>query len=318
MNLAPIVLFVYNRPWHTEQTLRALQQNDLASESELYIYADGPKPHAEEKQLQQIRQVREIIRREQWCATVHIIESETNKGLADSVIAGVTEVVNRHGRVIVLEDDLVVSHAFLNYMNAALEYYQEQKSVFSISSDIPMNMPQIKPYDYDVFVSYRNFSYGWATWSDRWQQVDWAMTDYQKMQSNIYMQSAFNRGGDDLVTMFEAQYLGNIDSWAVRFTWAHFCHHAVSIMPTQTFVHHIGFDGSGIHCSSGITDNRILNQQTTYNFLPVLYEDARFINAFYNTYYRAPLPLYKRAINKIWRIAFGKKLFTATAEVFLK
>ena len=108
MKLSPIILFVYNRPWHTEQTLRALMANDLAPESELYIYADGPKSNATEEQLQKIREVRQLIRREQWCGNVHIVESEKNKGLADSVIGGVTEIINKYDKVIV-NDELSVA-----------------------------------------------------------------------------------------------------------------------------------------------------------------------------------------------------------------
>ena len=94
MNLAPIVLFVYNRPYHTEQTLMALQKNDLALDSELFIFADGPKVNATIEQLEKIEQVRKVIRKKQWCGKVHIIESEENKGLADSIVGGVTDIVN--------------------------------------------------------------------------------------------------------------------------------------------------------------------------------------------------------------------------------
>ena len=136
MTYAPIVLFVYNRPWHTEQTLRALMANDLAAASELFIYADGAKPNADADQLQRISDVRALIRREPWCGKVHIIESEINKGLADSIIAGVTEVVNQHGRAIVLEDDIVPTRGFLRYMNDALTLYEKDERVMLVSGYI--------------------------------------------------------------------------------------------------------------------------------------------------------------------------------------
>ena len=129
MKLAPIILFVYNRPWHTEQTLRALMANELAAKSELYIYADGPKPNATDEQLQKIHEVRQLIRQEQWCDKVHIVESEKNKGLADSIIGGVTEIVNKYGKIIVLEDDIVPTTGFLQYMNDALEMYKDDEQV---------------------------------------------------------------------------------------------------------------------------------------------------------------------------------------------
>ena len=318
MTLAPIILFVYNRPWHTEQTLRALMANDLASESELFIYADGPKETATEEQLQKIQEVRQLIRKDQWCGKVHIIESDKNKGLANSVIKGVSDVVNKYGKVIVLEDDLKTSPTFLTYMNKSLEYYESYNSVYSISADIPMKMPLIEDYDYDVFVSYRNFSYGWGTWKNRWNNVDWRMHTYSMIDTDKHIQSAFNRGGDDLYNMLQAQKDGLIDSWAVRFTLAHFINHAVSIMPTQTFVNHIGFDGSGIHCSGGINDMRPLNSKREYAFLPIIYEDSRWINAFYSTYYRGLLPLWKRIVNKLYRKFVGQNVFVKQGKVFVK
>src|SRR5476651_1758025 len=120
MQLAPIVLFVYNRPWHVEQTLNALAANELAAESELYIYADGPKDNADAITLENIQKTREIIRKKKWCNEVYIIERSKNLGLQASIIEGVTTVVNNYGKVIVLEDDIITSPYFLQYMNDAL------------------------------------------------------------------------------------------------------------------------------------------------------------------------------------------------------
>ncbi len=304
MVLAPIVLFVYNRPAHTERTLDALSNNDLASESELYIYADGPKPNATSEQQEKIAEVRNVIRKRQWCREVHIVESEINKGLANSIIEGVTKTVSKYGRVIVLEDDLETSPSFLTYMNKALDYYSPFQSVFSISSDIPMKMPVIKEYDFDVFVSHRNFSYGWGTWCDRWQQVDWSMGAFNMLEKDVFMQQAFNRGGSDLYNMLQAQKQHKIDSWSIRFTLAHFVLHAVSIMPTQSFIRHLGLDGSGTHCpSTQMISERKLNMKTDFHFLPVIYEDKRFIDAFYMCYVRKKLPLIKRLINKMLKVS---------------
>ena len=148
--LAPIVLFVYNRPWHTEQTLNALMQNELADQSVLYIYADGPKENATEEQLKKIEEVRHVIRTKKWCKEVHIIESEKNKGLADSIINGVTEIVNKYGKVIVLEDDIVTSKGFLKYMNEALELYKEEDKVYHISGYMfPVKGNCLKPFFID-------------------------------------------------------------------------------------------------------------------------------------------------------------------------
>ena len=130
MNLAPIVLFVYNRPWHTKQTVEALQKNELAKESELFIYCDEAK---NEDAGKSVDEVREYIDKVDGFKKVTIIKREKNWGLADSIIDGVTKIVNEYGKIIVLEDDLVTSPYFLKFMNDGLEFYKDEKKVFGIT-----------------------------------------------------------------------------------------------------------------------------------------------------------------------------------------
>ena len=165
MNLAPIVLFVYNRPWHTLQTLEALRKNALASESILYIFADGPKPFADESAMHKINETRECIKKKQWCKEVIIYEREINLGLADSIINGVTEIVNKHGKIIVLEDDIVTSKGFLKYMNDALDIYELEEKVMHISGYMfPVKKKLPKTFFYKPTTCW-----GWATWSRSWK-----------------------------------------------------------------------------------------------------------------------------------------------------
>ena len=223
-NYAPIIVFCYNRPWHVEQTLDALSRNDLAAQSVLYIYCDGPKADASDEMRKKIAEVRQVVRKRQWCKEVHVIEAEKNKGLASSIINGVTEVINRHGKVFVLEDDLVSSPHMLKFVNQALDYYQDYAGVFSISVNRPpLSKMQIPAdYPYDVFVSLRSYSTGWGTWKDRWEKVDWSMDDFDRCKQNQDMLRALCRLGDDFPPMIQLQEDGKIDSWAVRFSFAHF------------------------------------------------------------------------------------------------
>ena len=127
--MIPIILFVYNRPWHTRQTVKALQKNELAGRSDLFIFSDGPKDEQTEKAVQKVR---EYIHTIDGFQTVTIREREENWGLANSIIDGVTQIVNEYGRVIVLEDDLMTSPFFLRYMNDALNLYECEEKVISI------------------------------------------------------------------------------------------------------------------------------------------------------------------------------------------
>src|SRR6476661_2403902 len=131
MMTAPIVLFAYNRPWHTEQTLRSLSENYLAGESELIVYIDGPKPGATKEQQAQIENVFQLIQAQTWCKRLTVHRAKTNKGLANSVIHGVTETLRKHDRLIVLEDDMVLSPYFLQYMNEGLAKYEHTEEVIS-------------------------------------------------------------------------------------------------------------------------------------------------------------------------------------------
>lgn len=319
-SLASVIVFCYNRPWHVEKTLEALSHNALADQSTLYIYCDGPKEDATEEQKQKIAEVRQVVRRCQWCKEVHIVESEYNKGLANSIITGVTDVINKHGKVFVLEDDLVSSPYMLKYANTALDLYEDYAGVFSVSVNRPplskMQIPE--DYPYDVFASLRSFSTGWGTWKDRWNKIDWSMGDFDQCKEDQHIIRALNRKGEDFASMMQMQEDGLIDSWAVRFCFAHFKYHAVAILPCKSYVTNIGFDGSGTH--SGIVHNMYENDlsQSVANprMLDIVYEDDRIINAFYSSYYPKSRPIWQKAINYIARKLGKKAPFVIKKKVY--
>ena len=165
MSLAPIVLFVYNRPQHTLKTLEALMQNELAEMSELFIYCDGPKPNATKADLDKIDAVHTIILKKQWCKKVSIKKAEVNKGLADSIVEGVTEIVNKYGKIIVLEDDIVTSKGFLRYMNEALDLYENEPKVMQISGFMVPSKVGLE----QTGLFRCPASWGWATWNSSWK-----------------------------------------------------------------------------------------------------------------------------------------------------
>jgi hypothetical protein len=318
--LAPIIVFTYNRPVHTEKTLDALMQNELASESILYIYCDGAKENITEEQREKVARVRKVIRKEKWCKEIHIIEAENNKGLANSIIEGVTEVINKYGKAIILEDDLVTSPFFLKYMNDALDFYENRQSVFSVSANRPpekfFSIP--KDYEYDVFVSLRSYSTGWATWKDRWEQVDWSMKYLDSFLQRPNQIKALNRAGDDMTRLMIMQREGQIDSWAMRFGFAHFMNHAVAILPCISYVDNIGFDGTGIHSGINKSDyrNDISLALREIRFLDCLYEDDRIINAFYSRFCDKKRPVWQKVINRFCRIIGRKNIFVIKKKIY--
>lgn len=317
--LAPIILFTYNRPWHTKQTLEALLKNDLASDSVLYIYSDGPKLNASADQINKINEVREIIHAVVGFKDVIIVESDVNKGLANSIISGVTEVMNIHEKVIVLEDDLITSPYFLKYMNISLRFYEDFPSVFSISADRPPQNKMRIPdnYEFDVFVSLRPYSTGWATWNAKWKNIDWSLKHFDKLSENANIKNALNRGGNDLFDLYKKQYNSEIDSWAIRFCFHHFANHSISILPVNSFVYNIGFDGSGTHSPKQYRDESFhFSDLHNFNFLDILYEDKWIINAFYSSFYPKKRPIWEKIINRISRILGGENVFVIKKKIY--
>ncbi len=260
MNLAPIILFVYNRPWHTRQTVEALQKNELAKDSLLYIFSDGSKS---DKDIDTVKEIREFIKTIDGFKEVYVKESETNNGLANSVISGVTQIINKHGKVIVLEDDLIASPTFLEYMNILLDKYESESDIFSVTGyNHPKKVMQIPwDYHYDIYFNPRACSWSWGTWKDRWKNVDWEIRDFEDFKKNKDSQKNFNLGGEDMSEMLINQMEGKIDSWAIRWCYHHFKKNAHCVYPVKSYINNIGHDGSGVHCGNSINrfENKNLN-----------------------------------------------------------
>lgn len=240
--LSPIILFVYNRPWHTQKTIEALQENILATESELFIYSDGAKS---DDQKESVNAVREYIKEIQGFKKVTIIERHINFGLANSIIDGVTKIVNEFGKVIVLEDDLVTSPYFLSYMNNSLSLYENDESVASIHGYIyPIdNLP-------DTFFIKGADCWGWATWKRAWDVFEPNGTVLLKklMSRGLKYEADFN-GSYHYTKMLEEQIIGKNNSWAIRWYMSAFLENMLTLYPGKSYVENIGNDGSGTHCS---------------------------------------------------------------------
>lgn len=281
-SVAPIVLFVYNRPYHTRQTIDALQKNELANESELFIYSDAAKNESSEAQVQQVRQ---YIKSIDGFKKVTIIEREKNWGLANSIIDGVTKVVNEYGKIIVLEDDLVTSPYFLSFMNDGLCFYRNDYRVFSLTGFSFEKKFMNFPHDYlhKVYMNIRPMSWSWATWKDRWVEIDWEIKDYNDFINNKKRIKDFNKGGTDLTNMLKNQMEGKIDSWYIRWTYNAYRKKKYTIYPIVSFVNNLGFDASGTHC--GVDSRNLYNHtelcvKSDYSFVEKILIDKRIVESF--------------------------------------
>lgn len=252
-NLAPIALFVYNRLEHTKKTIEALKKNYLAEESELFIFSDGGKLGDEEN----VEKVRAYIKNVRGFKNVHIIERENNWGLAKSVITGVTNVINDFGKIIVLEDDIVCSSFFLEFMNRALFKYQACSNVFSVSAYSYLANEESEGIP-DTYFLKLVCSWSWATWKSKWEYFDSNALGCRRLKWDRKLRKQFNYdNANDWCSMLMMQmriqmkYLifpPKIDSWAIRWYWSVFKHKGLTLFPRESLVENIGFDGSGVHC----------------------------------------------------------------------
>jgi hypothetical protein len=243
-DLAPVVLFVYNRPGHTVKTLDALSRNYLAPESRLFIFADGPKANSSETERLKIQEVRAIIHKTSCCGSITIVESKQNKGLSVSILNGVTEIIEKYGRVIVLEDDMVTSPWFLNFMNEALGMYEREDKVVCISGYVH---PVPEPLPFSFFIRGSD-CWGWATWKRAWDTFE---RDGKKSLAGIKragLTKAFEYDGTyPYMRMLREQISGKNDSWAIRWYASAFLAGQLMLYPGKSLLKNIGADGSGTH-----------------------------------------------------------------------
>ena len=290
---APIVLFVYNRPYHTRMTVEALQKNKLASESELFIYSDGVK---DTQNYQRVQDVRDYIRTIDGFKTVKIIEREKNLGLANSIIDGVTTIVNQYGSIIVLEDDLVTSPYFLQYMNDALNIYEYNSSVISIHGYVYPIQDELQ----ETFFIKGADCWGWATWERGWGGFE---EDGSKLLRNIIdcrRQKEFNFGNSiNYLKMLEDQVKGKNDSWAVRWYASAFINDLLTLYPGKSMINNIGNDSSGTHCKdSNIFKTELANSSIAIKKKLVV-EDLASRYAF-EKYFRSVSPKFiSKVIHKL-------------------
>ncbi len=263
--VAPVVLFVYKRYEHTEKVLKSLNENILAEESELFIFCDGARA---DKDQADVDKTREVVRKFSLCNSFKNVEvrfAEKNSGLATSVINGVTEIINKYGNVIVLEDDLITTKDFLVYMNSALDFYEKNKKIWSISG-FSFFDPEKLDYPHDIYMGYRGCSWGWATWKDRWNMVDWEVSDYNKFKINPFMRRKFTVSGNDMPGMLDNQMKGFISSWAIRWCYQQNKLQMYTVFPKYTRIQNIGTDGSGTHSGNNHSYDVKLVENTSCNF----------------------------------------------------
>lgn len=301
---APIVLFTYNRLEETKQTLKALQKNLLAKESELFIFSDGPK---DEKGIPKIQEVRDYLKTIEGFKKVTIKESKVNIGLANSIISGVSEIIEEYGSVIVLEDDLITSPNFLNFMNRSLDFYKTHENIYMING---YSLKIDNAEDNEIYFHRRACSWGWATWDNRWERSYFDKPELREIINKAphIMQNFKDHCGGDVKKMLLDSLSGKNNSWYIRWVFYNFLIGKTSVFPVLSKVRNIGFNENGTHCT-GITvyDSKFdhlsklnFDFSNVYVFKEDDYSYLKFFSMKYKIEYRLKLLLYRRGRRELF------------------
>jgi hypothetical protein len=292
---APIVMFLYNRPWHTRETIEALKKNQYAVDSDLIIYADGPKNL---DACSRVREVRDYIKSISGFKSVTIVERDRNWGLAKNIIDGVTSVVNRYGKIIVMEDDMLTSPHFLKFMNDALDAYRNNEAVWHISGwNYPIDTAGLE----DAFLWRVMNCWGWATWSDRWAHFE---KDTDKLFSEFSSQDRYRFNLDDhhnFWSQVELNKSGTINTWAIYWYATIFKAGGLCLGPTQSLVQNIGFDGSGEHCGSNKTLRVTVSEKAVHELPSDIREDTETVSRIKDFLWKSRPGLARKLAGKLKR-----------------
>lgn len=309
--ISPVILFAYNRLAHTRLTLESLCANSYASLSDLYVFLDGPKTAADKEiQSEILKLVNSFLKS---FKSVKVVRRDLNIGLAQNILDGVTSVLAKYQSVIVLEDDLILSSKFLEYMNSALNYYHDNDSVYHISG---YGFPA-KGLSSDYFMLKHAFSWGWGTWSRAWENLITSDEELLDLVRKSGLMNEFNwEGNYDM----EGQLIRNINSikktWAIKWYATIFLNKKLSLVPKKSYVQNIGLDGTGDNC--GVTSKYNIDDlnDAVLAFKSVEVKECAKSRRVYNSFYKnirkkSKMVSLRNFINKLlkYRSLFSKYTF---------
>ena len=267
-NIAPVVVFVYNRPKHTKRLIGSLKRNNLSKETDLYIFSDDTKITGNSKKddicKENVTEVRAFLYSITGFKSVNVIQRDENYGLAKNVTKGIDEVLKKYDRLIVLEDDLEVSSSFLEYMNRALIKYNNNQRVYSISGYSFIGEYQYDKVNQDTYFLPITCSWAWATWRDKWKCYDENAKGWEILNYRTLLRFKFNFDNSyDFYHMLYMQMKNDVNSWAIRWYWSVFINKGLTLYPKISYVDNKGFDGSGVHTIGEQTGgvNEFLNEK---------------------------------------------------------
>lgn len=249
----PVAYFAFNRPDCVKITLSNLKKNTKANQAILYIFVDGPRDKFDEKYIKNNLKVIEELDLENYFYKVNITVRQKNLGLRESIRSGVSSILELHDRVVVFEDDHLVHKKTLQYMSDSLDFFRNKKKIGAITASCPIKKFK-QNYSEDFFVSFRNCSHVWGTWSDRWSLVNWNPNKKQPFKDNE-AKRIFESSGKDRINRLKKALNGSNNSWSIIFGLSMANLKLMSVYPTFNLVKNIGYGENSTNTVSGDGSN---------------------------------------------------------------
>lgn len=304
MKKSPVVMIGYSRKNTLLRSLHNLSQCEDVKERDVYLFLDAPyRPEDTGKCQQMADSACEF--RDSHLQHLKIIRRPTNYGVPGNLISAVNEILERYGRVIFFEDDVLVSRTFLRFMDEALDYYENDKRIWCINGNRGRYLKVPRDYAYDVYLSPRNLPWGWGTWKDRWMEVDFSIKDWPQYRDDIQFRRKIDQTGEEMWRLLEGVYKGEIRTWDVQCTFYMIKNSLFSIEPRHALTKNIGFSSlDAVNCCGR---NMAMETAKYYNFLPRLVsdlaEDSRIMSGFEHAW--CDVSLHARIVRKLHRICLG-------------
>lgn len=294
-NLAPIIIFAFNRLEPLRACVSSLQRNKESIDSELFVFVDGPRPEKNGEQ-EKVETIREYVKGITGFKSLHFFFSEENKGLASSIIAGVTTIISEYGKVIVIEDDLILAPSFLCYMNQMLCYFESDSRIFQISGYSSLISDKRK-FNSDIYMNARGQCWSWGTWADRWQTIDWNVSDFEDFKKDKRSRKQWKEVGHDLFGMLNSWKKGKLNSWWIRFSYNMYRKNKYVICPMKSLVVNDGFGVDSTHCNAYDRYKvEFDNQPHASFFIPTDLKWNRKFNMYATRYWSLPYRIYGKII----------------------
>ncbi|SBW01423.1 hypothetical protein KL86APRO_11428 [uncultured Alphaproteobacteria bacterium] len=307
--MTPLALFCYARPEHTCRTVEALMANRRADEIALTVFCDGPRDSRARPKVAETRAaVHALLDASDAFGAIAFVERDENLGLTRSILGGIGHLLETADQVIVIEDDIVTAPGFLDYALSGLDAYRDDPRIATIGGYVPGAVSAAIPSDYrdDVFFSPRNTAWGWATWRDRWQTVDYTLADYPAFKNDLPAQLAFNTCGDDVTQMLYFTAERGLNTWDVQSTYAFFRQSRLTVLPCRSLVENIGLDGTGEHCATApAMAVNLAAALGTHRFPAEVTTDDRILSAFRKLFARQHPGLIGGGAAAYWAAARG-------------